>query len=70
MWWCGGQLLHVQPQDELYQVSFRPQKVESVDPFPSVLPSAPEPNESVALHRPKGDNSNGCLSCILSLRLS
>ncbi|OCF36320.1 translation initiation factor 2A [Kwoniella heveanensis BCC8398] len=59
IWWCGGQLLHIQPQDELYQASFAPGLVHNTEPFPAVVPKAPEPNPSVALYRPKGETSNG-----------
>ncbi|KAK8861714.1 hypothetical protein IAR55_002537 [Kwoniella newhampshirensis] len=59
IWWCGGQLLHIHPQDELYQASFAPKLVKDAEPFPAVVPKAPEPNESVALYRPKGEVSNG-----------
>ena len=59
IWWCGGQLLHIHPVDDLYQTSFRPIKLEDVESFPSVIPSAPEANESVALYRPKGEITNG-----------
>ncbi|ORY22695.1 eukaryotic translation initiation factor eIF2A-domain-containing protein [Naematelia encephala] len=57
IWWCGGQLLHIHPQDELYQASFRPLKISNTEPFPAVMPKAPAPNDSVALYRPKGDTS-------------
>ncbi|RXK39670.1 hypothetical protein M231_03024 [Tremella mesenterica] len=59
IWWCGGQLLHVHLQEELYQASFRPQKTGQIIPFPSVVPNAPEANESVALYGPKGQPTNG-----------
>jgi translation initiation factor 2A len=59
IWWCGGQLLHIHLQDELYSAAFQPSLVQNTPAFPSVLPAAPEPNASVALHRPKGDTSNG-----------
>jgi translation initiation factor 2A len=59
IWWCGGQLLHIHPQEHLYQASFRPVLVKDTQPFPAVVPQAPEPNESVALYRPKGEVSNG-----------
>nr|XP_019002979.1 translation initiation factor 2A [Kwoniella mangroviensis CBS 8507]OCF66440.1 translation initiation factor 2A [Kwoniella mangroviensis CBS 8507] len=48
IWWCGGQLLHIQPVEELYQASFSPRLVKDIQPFPPVVPKAPEPNESVA----------------------
>ena len=59
IWWCGGQLLHIHPLEELYQASFRPRKLSTIEPFPPVMPKAPETNESVALYRPKGESSNG-----------
>ncbi|WVQ93627.1 hypothetical protein IAU59_000703 [Kwoniella sp. CBS 9459] len=59
IWWCGGQLLHIQPLDELYQASFAPGLVKDTEPFPAVVPKAPEPNPSVALYRPKGEVTNG-----------
>lgn len=59
VWWCGGQLLHIHPVDSLYQASWRPELLENLKPFPAVIPAAPQPNESVALYRPKGEESNG-----------
>ncbi|WVO14696.1 hypothetical protein L204_102334 [Cryptococcus depauperatus] len=55
IWWCGGQLIHIQLTEELYQASFTPKLLKDIGPFPAVLPKAPEPNPSVALHRPKGE---------------
>lgn len=49
IWYCTGQLLHVQLLDELYQASWRPIPVDSVGPFPQVIPPAPMANASVAL---------------------
>nr|XP_019048990.1 translation initiation factor 2A [Kwoniella bestiolae CBS 10118]OCF27920.1 translation initiation factor 2A [Kwoniella bestiolae CBS 10118] len=59
IWWCGGQLLHIQPVEELYQASFSPRLVKDIQPFPPVVPKAPEPNESVAKYGKKGDTTNG-----------
>ncbi|WWC66619.1 uncharacterized protein I206_100522 [Kwoniella pini CBS 10737] len=59
IWWCGGQLLHIQPVDELYQTSFAPRLLKDIGPFPPVIPKAPEPNESVAKYGKKGDTANG-----------
>lgn len=59
IWWCGGQLLHIHNQDELYQATFQPALLSNTPSFPSVMPSAPEPNPSVALYRPKGETSTG-----------
>ena len=59
IWWCGGQLLHIHPQDDLYSVSFQPAKLSAIESFPAIVPTAPEPNESVALYRPKGETANG-----------
>ncbi|ODN77153.1 hypothetical protein L202_05681 [Cryptococcus amylolentus CBS 6039] len=55
IWWCGGQLLHIQLTDELYQASFSPRLLKDLGPFPAVIPAAPEANPSVALLRPKGE---------------
>lgn len=55
IWWAGGQLLHIHPQDDLYGATWRPARVETLPPFPAVVPKAPEPNPSVAQFRPKGD---------------
>lgn len=65
IWWCGGQLLHIHLQEELYSATFKPSLINNTPSFPSVLPSAPEPNASVALHRGKGESNNGreCLIC-------
>lgn len=52
IWWCAGQLLHVELIDELYQVSWRPGPVESFAPFPSQIPPAPEAHASVAKFGP------------------
>ncbi|KAK6905471.1 hypothetical protein I203_106300 [Kwoniella mangroviensis CBS 8507] len=62
IWWCGGQLLHIQPVEELYQASFSPRLVKDIQPFPPVVPKAPEPNESVAKYGKKGDTVNGAES--------
>jgi translation initiation factor 2A len=61
VWWCDGQLLHIHPQDDLYQASFRPARVEAVPAFPAVVPKAPEANPSVAQFQPKKEGvvSNG-----------
>lgn len=61
IWWCGGQLLHIHPQDDLYAATFRPSRVETVSAFPAVVPQPPAANDSVALYRPKGEEeaSNG-----------
>ncbi|KAK4686187.1 translation initiation factor 2A, partial [Tremellales sp. Uapishka_1] len=58
IWWCGGQLLHIHPQDELYQASFMPKAVTDVASFPASVPPAPEPNASVTQFRPKGESSS------------
>ncbi|WVQ78662.1 hypothetical protein IAT38_000749 [Cryptococcus sp. DSM 104549] len=55
IWWCGGQLLHIQPADELYQASFSPKLLADIPVFPATIPKAPEANASVALYRPKGE---------------
>lgn len=55
VWWCNGQLLHIQPIEELYQASFAPQRVADIGSFPAVIPKAPEANPSVAAFRPKGE---------------
>ncbi|AFR98792.1 translation initiation factor 2A [Cryptococcus neoformans C23] len=55
VWWCNGQLLHIQPVEELYQASFAPQRVTDIGSFPAVVPKAPEANPSVATYRPKGE---------------
>jgi len=62
LWWCGGQLLHIHPQDELYQVCFKPSLLKDIPSFPGTLPKPPLPNESVALYRPKGENGEGAVS--------
>lgn len=59
IWWCGGQLLHIHPQENLYQASFRPRVLSQLQSFPAVIPPAPAAHESVALYRPKGETSNG-----------
>lgn len=63
IWWCGGQLLHVQNTDDLYAASFRPGRVDDTPPFPAVVPKAPEPNASISLYKgAKGGDSNGAAS--------
>lgn len=62
IWWCGGQLLHVQNTDDLYAASFRPGRVVDTPPFPAVVPKAPEANASISLYKPKGGDSNGAAS--------
>jgi len=59
IWWCGGQLIHIHPQDELYTASFRPKAVDQLEPFPTTIPPPPEINESVKLYMPKGESSTG-----------
>lgn len=59
VFWCGGQLLHVQPENELYQASWRPRLPGSSPAFPAVIPPAPEANESVKLHQPAKETTTG-----------
>ncbi|BEJ10879.1 hypothetical protein CspHIS471_0103010 [Cutaneotrichosporon sp. HIS471] len=59
IWWAGGQLLHIHPQDDLYGATFRPALVETLPAFPPVVPKAPEANASVAQFRPKGEADSG-----------
>nr|XP_018266926.1 translation initiation factor 2A [Kwoniella dejecticola CBS 10117]OBR89084.1 translation initiation factor 2A [Kwoniella dejecticola CBS 10117] len=59
IWWCGGQLLHIQPIEELYQASFAPRLVKDIQPFPAVVPKAPEPNESVAKYADRHSSRKG-----------
>lgn len=47
IWHCTGPLVHVKMIEELYQTGWRPSPVENVPPFPSQIPVAPEPSESV-----------------------
>ncbi|KAL7420106.1 hypothetical protein Q5752_005071 [Cryptotrichosporon argae] len=51
VWWADGTLLHVHNQDELYQASWKKQAIEQIESYPSVVPKAPEPNESVKLNQ-------------------
>lgn len=70
IWWCGGQLLHIHPQEMLYQASFKPNLISQTPSFPAVVPKAPEANASVAQFRPKGEETNGGESgCILFRQL-
>ncbi|TDL18883.1 translation initiation factor eIF-2A [Rickenella mellea] len=48
IWHCTGPLLHVHLVEELYQASWRPTPIDSVAPFPQVIPTAPAPSASVA----------------------
>ncbi|KAJ3769553.1 eukaryotic translation initiation factor eIF2A-domain-containing protein [Lentinula raphanica] len=51
IWYCTGQLVHVQLIEELYQVSWRPIPVDNVPSFPAQGPVgglAPQPHPSVA----------------------
>ncbi|KAG5640917.1 hypothetical protein DXG03_006629 [Asterophora parasitica] len=50
IWHCTGPLLHVQLNEELYQVAWRPTPVEAVPPFGQHLPPAPAPSQSVLTH--------------------
>lgn len=60
IWWAGGQLIHIHPQDDLYQATWRPLPVGTMPDFPAVVPKAPAANPSVALYRGKGEeDSNG-----------
>ncbi|KAG6811806.1 hypothetical protein H0H92_005729 [Tricholoma furcatifolium] len=47
IWHCTGPLLHVQPGEEMYQVTWRPTPVDATPPFGQHLPTAPAPAESV-----------------------
>ncbi|KAF5387019.1 hypothetical protein D9615_002066 [Tricholomella constricta] len=47
IWHCTGPLMHIQLNDELYQVAWRPTPVEAVPSFGQHLPPAPAPGESV-----------------------
>jgi translation initiation factor 2A len=47
VWYLLGQLMHIQDCEELYQASWRPTLIDAVPPFPSVIPPAPSPSESV-----------------------
>ena len=58
IWWCGGQLLHIHPIDDLYSVSFQPGLAIETPAFPPVIPKPPEANESVAKYRPKGETDH------------
>jgi translation initiation factor 2A len=46
IWWCTGQLLHVQMTDELYQATWRPVARNAVPQFPNNIPPAPAPSSS------------------------
>ncbi|KAJ1310565.1 hypothetical protein OPQ81_007294 [Rhizoctonia solani] len=52
IWHCTGPLIHVQLEEELYQVSWRPIPAGTAAPFPQALPPAPTPTPSVALLAP------------------
>lgn len=52
IWHCTGPLIHVQLEEELYQVSWRPALPGTAAPFAQTLPPAPAPTESVALLAP------------------
>ena len=47
IWHCTGPLVHIQPVEELYQVSWRPIPVDDVPTIGQTLPPAPEPSPSV-----------------------
>ncbi|KAG8818128.1 hypothetical protein FRC17_010966 [Serendipita sp. 399] len=46
VWWCSGQLLHVQNTDDLYQANWRPVSRNAIPQFPANVPAAPEPSVS------------------------
>ncbi|KAJ3740333.1 eukaryotic translation initiation factor eIF2A-domain-containing protein [Lentinula detonsa] len=51
IWYCTGQLVHVQLVEEMYQASWRPIPVDNVAPFPNQGPiggTPPTPSSSVA----------------------
>ncbi|CAE6469030.1 unnamed protein product [Rhizoctonia solani] len=52
IWHCTGPLIHVQLEEELYQVSWQPITAGTVEPFGQSLPVAPAPTSSVALLAP------------------
>ena len=59
VFWCGGQLLHVQPENELYQASWRPRLPGTSPAFPAVIPPAPAAHDSVKLHQPAKETTTG-----------
>ncbi|KAF8744506.1 Eukaryotic translation initiation factor 2A, partial [Rhizoctonia solani] len=52
IWHCTGPLIHVQLEEELYQVSWQPITAGTAEPFGQSLPVAPAPTSSVALLAP------------------
>ncbi|CEL54542.1 Eukaryotic translation initiation factor 2A OS=Schizosaccharomyces pombe (strain 972 / ATCC 24843) GN=SPBC4B4,04 PE=3 SV=1 [Rhizoctonia solani AG-1 IB] len=52
IWHCTGPLIHVQLEEELYQVSWQPIPAGTAAPFGQTLPVAPAPTPSVALLAP------------------
>lgn len=44
IWHCTGPLIHVQPIEELYQVSWKPLLGSGPPPFPATIPTAPKPS--------------------------
>ena len=46
IWWCSGQLLHVQMTEELYQATWRPVARNAIPGFPNNIPPAPPPSSS------------------------
>ncbi|CAE6446137.1 unnamed protein product [Rhizoctonia solani] len=52
IWHCTGPLIHVQLEEELYQVSWQPIPTGAVTAFPQNLPAAPAPTPSVTLLAP------------------
>ncbi|KAG8834023.1 hypothetical protein FRC18_002717 [Serendipita sp. 400] len=53
LWWCSGQLLHVQNIDELYQTNWRPVSRNAIPQFPANVPPPPEPSTSTKALPPK-----------------
>lgn len=46
LWWCSGQLLHVQTTEELYQATWRPVARNAIPAFPNNIPPAPPPSST------------------------
>ncbi|KAL5636256.1 hypothetical protein ACGC1H_004913 [Rhizoctonia solani] len=52
IWHCTGPLVHVQLEEELYQVAWQPLPAGTAPAFAQTLPQAPAPTSSVALLAP------------------
>ena len=50
IWHCTGNLIHIEMIPELYQARWRPALNTTEEPFPKLIPAAPQPSATAAAH--------------------